>query len=69
MSLTSVTGWSFLSVNAIIWDDIQGRTLSRSTKGLNLVYMPQDNVKQGDDAHLGAMATENLCLACLHKGK
>lgn len=46
---------------------IPGRTLSRSTRGLNLIYMPQGDVEQGDDAHLGAKPTENLRLACLHK--
>lgn len=35
---------------------------------MNLIYMPQGDVEQGDDAHLGAKPTENLYLACLHKG-
>lgn len=48
---------------------IPGRTLSMSTKGLNLTYMPQGDVEQGDDAHLRAKSTENLHLACLHKGR
>ena len=40
-----------------------------STKGLNLTYMPQVDVEQGDDAHLGAKPTANLHLVCLHKGR
>lgn len=47
---------------------IPDRTLSRTTKGTNLTYMPQGDVEQGDDTHLGAKPTENLYLACLHKG-
>lgn len=33
------------------------RTLSTSTKGLNLTYMPQGDVEKGDDAHIGAKPT------------